>query len=91
MTDVYAPERSLHGAPAPAPSVLERGQLLRDYMRRRPAGDLAAFLRSEADDDPAALLTALALDVPARTLSFLRRPPSLGLVLAGLVLARRRV
>ena len=67
------------------PSVFDRAGHLLAYLNGRDSAGLLALLRSEAEDDPAALLLAVALLLPA----YLAKPPSLGLVLA--VLAVRRV
>ena len=82
MTDVYAPE----SAGPTAPTVLDRAQSLRRYLSRRDAEGVVQLVRSEAEDDPAALLVALLLTVPA----YLSRPPSLGLVLVALAVRRAR-
>lgn len=62
MTGPFVDELRVVEAP---PSALDRGRSLRRYMARRPSGDLVSFLRSEADEDPAALLVAVSLGLGA--------------------------
>lgn len=87
MTDVYADEAPAGfypGSQLEPPTVFERAGHLQGYLAGRAGHDLLALVRSEADEDPAALLLALALYLPR----YLSKPPSLGLVLV--VLAVRR-
>lgn len=76
-------------ATAATPTVLDRARSLRRYAAGRPGGYDVQFLRCEAEEDGAALLLALALDIPGRAVQALRRPLPTWLALACLA-ARSR-
>ena len=69
--------------------VVDRARLMqRNVLGRR---DLTAYdLRTEADDDPAALALALVLDVPRRVVRTARRPLPTWLAVALVVAVARR-